>query len=70
MEASLKPRNKNLVQAAMEALYVWSPISERLGMYLLKNELQEAAFRVLYPLQHKLVSEKYLEVSERSGRAL
>ena len=70
MEASLKPRNKNLVQAAMEALYVWSPISERLGMYLLKNELQEAAFRVLYPLQHKLVSEKYLEVSERSERAL
>jgi len=44
-------RSASLVETAREALHVFSPMAERLGMHRMKRSLDDAAFRVLYPRQ-------------------
>ena len=39
-----------------EALSIYVPLASRLGMHRLKNELEEAAFRILYRRQHDTVT--------------
>jgi len=43
------------VRVAREALYIFSPLAHRLGMYRLKSELEGVAFRVLYRRQYDAV---------------
>jgi len=43
------------VYTSREALYLFSPLAHRLGMYRLKNELDSIAFRTLYKKQHAAV---------------
>jgi len=43
-------------QVCREALRIYAPIASRMGMHRLKNELEEAAFRILYPRQFHTVS--------------
>jgi ppGpp synthetase/RelA/SpoT-type nucleotidyltranferase len=38
-----------------EALYIYAPLASRLGMHRLKNELEHAAFQILYKRQHRTV---------------
>jgi (p)ppGpp synthase/HD superfamily hydrolase len=38
-----------------EALHIYAPLASRLGMHRLKNELEHAAFRLLYKRQHRTV---------------
>ena len=42
---------------AREALCVHAPLASRLGMHRLKNEIEGAAFSILYPRQHAAVTE-------------
>jgi len=44
------------VKAAREALFIFAPLASRLGMHRLKNELESAAFQILYRRQHAKVS--------------
>lgn len=45
------------IRVAHEALAIHAPLASRLGMHRLKNEIEGAAFRVLYPRQYaKLMS--------------
>ena len=44
------------VRAARAAFYIYSPLASRLGMHRLKNELEETAFRLLYPLQYRKIT--------------
>jgi ppGpp synthetase/RelA/SpoT-type nucleotidyltranferase len=41
--------------AARIALRIYAPLSSRLGMHKLKNELEESAFRMLYPRSYQRV---------------
>jgi (p)ppGpp synthase/HD superfamily hydrolase len=43
-------------RACREALKIYAPLASRLGMHRLKNELEEAAFRILYPRQYNTVT--------------
>jgi (p)ppGpp synthase/HD superfamily hydrolase len=38
-----------------EALHIYAPLASRLGMHRLKNELEQAAFQILYKRQHRTV---------------
>jgi ppGpp synthetase/RelA/SpoT-type nucleotidyltranferase len=42
-------------RACREALHIYAPLASRLGMHRLKNELEQAAFQILYKRQHRTV---------------
>jgi ppGpp synthetase/RelA/SpoT-type nucleotidyltranferase len=46
---------KESVRAAREALYLYAPLASSLGMHRLKNELESAAFKILYRRQYEAV---------------
>jgi ppGpp synthetase/RelA/SpoT-type nucleotidyltranferase len=43
-------------RASQEALHIYAHLAARLGMFRLKTELEDAAFRTLYPHSHAFVS--------------
>ena len=43
-------------RTSQEALHIYAPFAARLGMFRLKTELEDAAFRTLYPRSHAKVS--------------
>ena len=45
------------IRVAREALHIYAPLASRLGMYRLKNELEGAAFQILYKRQYNKVSQ-------------
>jgi ppGpp synthetase/RelA/SpoT-type nucleotidyltranferase len=47
---------KETNRACREALSIYVPLASRLGMHRLKNELEAAAFRILYRRQHETVT--------------
>lgn len=60
MSASSDPNRVQLtpeaVRTAREALTIYAPLASRLGMNRLKNELESAAFKILYQRQHGKVN--------------
>src|SRR3546814_7458339 len=39
---------------ARETLEIYAPIAQRLGMNLIKSELQDLGFRALHPVRHEI----------------
>lgn len=53
-----EPRSRDSYVAAREALDVFAPLAQRLGIFQLKDKLENLGFRHLYPLQHKFITEE------------
>ncbi|KAL9184664.1 hypothetical protein ACHAXT_012634 [Thalassiosira profunda] len=47
------------IATAKEAFRVYAPLAQRLGMQRLKTELENTAFRILYPRQYSVASSLY-----------
>ena len=55
--ASKQPSlTKESIRACREALSIYAPLASRLGMHRLKNELEGAAFKILYRRQYEAVN--------------
>lgn len=54
----LSPEN---VKATREALHVYAPLAQRLGMQRLKAKLEDRAFRIMYRRQYDVVSSLFSE---------
>lgn len=55
-------------QCSREALYIYAPLASRLGMHRLKNELEGAAFRILYRRQSNRVHQLARELRPRHSK--
>lgn len=52
-------RTPQVVQTARDALRIYAPLAQRLGMHRLKSQLEGLAFRILYRRQYQAVSSLY-----------
>lgn len=63
------PRKEKRVRIALETLEIYAPIADRLGMSLIKQELEDAAFPFAYPKEfertHDLVKQRKSENEKR-----
>ncbi|MCB9418346.1 MAG: bifunctional (p)ppGpp synthetase/guanosine-3',5'-bis(diphosphate) 3'-pyrophosphohydrolase [Ardenticatenaceae bacterium] len=64
--ASKLPAEKEY-EVANEAMNIYAPLANRLGIWQLKWELEDLAFRHLHPVQYKEIAQKLDE--RRTGRA-
>jgi len=53
-----------IVREAREALTVYAPLAERLGMHSLKSELENDAFQILYKRQYNVANSIYAKKGE------
>lgn len=63
-DARLPDRPPLVVQTAREAMYVYAPLAEQLGMHRLKSAIEQRAFAILYRRQHRAVSSLFREKGE------
>lgn len=54
---ALKPQDVKLLK---DALHIYIPISQRLGLQILKNKLQQISFQLLYPRQYNTITKSIL----------
>jgi ppGpp synthetase/RelA/SpoT-type nucleotidyltranferase len=57
-------KTQQMVQVAREALRIYAPLAQRLGMHRLKAMIEERAFRLQYRRQYRAVSSLYHETGE------
>jgi (p)ppGpp synthase/HD superfamily hydrolase len=55
MKSPAHKLTKESNRVCREALHIYAPLASRLGMHRLKNELEQAAFQILYKRQHRTV---------------
>jgi hypothetical protein len=56
--ATAAAREARRLRAATEALDVWAPLANRLGVWSLKAELEDRAFRALHPAEYHELRER------------
>src|SRR5215213_5970729 len=55
---------------AQETLDIYAPLAGRMGMHSLREELEDLAFRQLYPEANQLVSERLNELADRHSHLI
>ncbi len=53
-----------------DVLHLYAPAAARLGMYSLKQALEDAGFPVLYPVDHERITEQLAALREKHGAFL
>ena len=56
--------SKSTISVAKDAFKIYAPIASRLGMQRLKSELENCAFKILYPRQYAVASSLYRDMDE------
>lgn len=56
LKANKSGLTREVVRTAREALSIYAPLASKMGMHRLKNELEGAAFRILYRRQYEAVT--------------
>ena len=64
------PRPEKRARIAMETLEIYAPIADRLGMSLVKQELEDTAFPFAYPKQHEKTRELLKERRSENEKRL
>jgi len=54
-------------RAAEETLDIYAPLAGRIGIYELREELEDLAFRELNPDAHRVITERLVAVAERNS---
>jgi GTP diphosphokinase / guanosine-3',5'-bis(diphosphate) 3'-diphosphatase len=62
----IKNSEKRL-RIARETMDIYAPLAERIGLYRIKDELQEIAFREIRPDAYAIVTEKLIEMRAKTG---
>jgi GTP diphosphokinase / guanosine-3',5'-bis(diphosphate) 3'-diphosphatase len=57
-------------RAAEETLEIYAPLAGRMGMHAMREELDDLAFRELYPEAYSVVSERLNRLAERSEASI
>jgi GTP diphosphokinase / guanosine-3',5'-bis(diphosphate) 3'-diphosphatase len=55
------------VRIARETMEIYAPLAERIGLYHIKDELQEVAFREIRPDAYAMMREKLAELHAKTG---
>ncbi|OYT17274.1 MAG: RelA/SpoT family protein [Bacteroidetes bacterium 4572_77] len=63
------PHEKQLKIAA-ETQIIFAPLADRLGLHLMKTELENLSFKYIDPLAHKLISDKLKDGKEKRKKYL
>lgn len=65
---ALAPKRRE--EKALETLNLYAPLAQRLGMFSLKNELEDLSFKYLHPQEYKELVEGVERKSENLGKKL
>ena len=57
---ALPPKKRRLI--ARETLEIYAPIAQRLGMNMIRLELEDLGFQAMYPLRHRVLSREVRKV--------
>lgn len=63
-------QNKKIRQLALEGMHLYAPIAHRLGLYNLKNEIEDHALRILQPNDYLAIENKLKESAARRNRQI
>jgi GTP pyrophosphokinase len=61
---SFHPDSEKREKIALETLNIYAPIADRLGLYEIKNILEEECFKILEPLDYENVIKELKELKE------
>lgn len=58
------PKPEKRQRIAMETLNIYAPIAARLGLYRMKNELEDECFKILHPEDYEEIIRKLSQIEE------
>ncbi|MCR4281352.1 MAG: HD domain-containing protein [Candidatus Kaiserbacteria bacterium] len=64
------PKDEKRKRIALETLEIYAPIADRLGMSVVKNELEDAAFPFVYPKEYEKTKAVFTERKSENERRL
>lgn len=59
-------RQDKMLRSTSETLYIYAPLAHRLGLYSIKTELEDLAFKHSEPIQYEEIREKLIVTKEES----
>lgn len=63
-------RKDRQIAISKETIELYAPIAHKLGMYDMKNKLQDGAFKYLYPNEYEEITKKLLKMINKSKLSL
>lgn len=63
-------REERRHRVARESLYVYAPLAERLGLFTMKSEFENLAFRIENPVAYEMICQKLEQSDERRQKTI
>ena len=61
---SSHPNAEKRKRIAEETLNIYAPIAGRLGLFIMKNDLEEECFKILHPTDYKRITKELSELKQ------